>query len=281
MSAASFDLAMGQMLVQPGELKSNLRRARRMIAEAAEGKCRMVVLPECLDLGWTHPSARDLAQPVPGPTSDELAAEAAHHGIHVVAGLTERDNLRIYNTAVLIGPDGRLLLKHRKVNILDIAQDLYSVGDHLGVADTELGRIGINICADNFPSSLCLGHALGRMGARILLSPCAWAVPADYDNAAQPYGNDLWHPAYRELARLYDMPVVGVSNVGPVTAGPWAGRQCIGSSLAIGADGTVLAEGPFGVDAEALLIVSLHLTPAPALGTHMAAHLQGRGYGGP
>lgn len=57
MSTASFDLAMGQMLVQPGELRSNLRRARRMIAEAAEGKCRMVVLPECLDLGWTHMAA--------------------------------------------------------------------------------------------------------------------------------------------------------------------------------------------------------------------------------
>jgi predicted amidohydrolase len=259
MSEASFQLAMGQMLVQPGELEENVRRARRMIAEAAEGKCRIVVLPECLDVGWTHPSAREFARPIPGPTFDRLAAEAARHGIHVVAGLTERDNLRIYNTAVLIGPDGRLLLKHRKVNLLDIAQDLYSVGDRLGVADTELGRIGIDICADNFPSSLCLGHSLGRMGARILLSPCAWAVPADYDNAAQPYGHDLWYPAYRELAQLYEMPVIGVSNVGPLTAGPWAGRQCIGSSLAMGADGTILAEGPFGVDAESLLIVSVNL----------------------
>jgi predicted amidohydrolase len=252
-----------------------------MIAEAAEGSCRIIVLPECLDLGWTHPFPRESAQPIPGPNFGRLAAEAARYGIHVVAGLTERDNLRVYNTAVLIGPDGRLLLKHRKINILDIARDIYSVGDRLGVADTELGRIGVDICADNFPSSLCLGHALARMGARILLSPCAWAVPADYDNTAQPYGRDLWHPAYRELARLYEMPVVGVSNVGHITAGPWTGRHCIGSSLAVGAGGEVLAEGPFGVDAESLLIVSINVTPAPAEGTDIAAYLEAKGYAGP
>ncbi len=252
-----------------------------MIAEAAENGCLIVVLPECLDLGWTHPSALEMAQPIPGPTFDRLATAAARRGIHVVAGLTERDALRIYNTAVLIGPDGELLLKHRKVNILDIAQGLYCIGGRLGVADTEFGRIGIDICADNFPSSLCLGHALGRMGARILLSPCAWAVPADYDNTSQPYGHDLWHPAYRELAGLYEMPVVGVSNVGLVTAGPWAGRHCIGSSLAVDADGEVLAEGPFGVDAERLLILPIELRPAPAEGTDIAASLVAKGYNGP
>ncbi len=272
---------MGQMLVRPGEPEANLRRARQLIAEAAEGKCRIVVLPECLDLGWTHPSARELAQPIPGPAFDRLAAEAARYGIHVVAGLTERDNLRIYNTAVLIGPNGRLLLKHRKINILDIARDLYSVGDRLGVVDTELGRIGIDICADNFPSSLCLGHALARMGARVLLSPCAWAVPAGYDNTAHPYGTDLWHHAYRELARLYEMPVIGVSNVGHITEGPWAGRHCIGSSLAVDARGEVLSEGPFGVDAESLLIVPVDITPVPAEGTAIAAYLEAKGYVGP
>lgn len=281
MSEAFFQLGMAQMLVHPGNPEANLRRARQMIAEAAESKCRIVVLPECLDVGWAHSSTRELAQPIPGPPFERLSQAAARHGIHVVAGLTERDRLRVYNTAVLIGPDGRLLLKHRKINILNITQDLYSVGDRLGVADTELGRIAINICADNFPSSLCLGHTLGRMGARALLSPCAWAVPADYDNALQPYGRELWHPAYRELARLYEMPVVGVSNVGPITHGPWAGRQCIGSSLAVDADGSVLQEGPFGVEAEDLLIVPLHLRPGPAAGTDFADRLKAMGYTGP
>ena len=56
----------------------------------------------------------------------------------------------------------------------------------MAVAETDLGVIGISICADNFAESLCIGHTLGRMGARLLLSPCAWAVEADHDNARDP-----------------------------------------------------------------------------------------------
>ena len=108
-------------------------------------------------------------------------------------------------------------------------------------------------------------------------APCH-ATQRGYDNAAEPYGANLWHPAYRELALLYQMPVVGVSNVGPLTAGPWAGRESIGCSLAVDGRGEVLAEGPFGVDAECLLIVAVDVTPAPAEGTGIAAYLQGKGY---
>ena len=80
------------------------------------------------------------------------------------------------------------------------------------------------------------------MGAQLILSPSAWAVDADHDNAREPYGK-LWLDAYAELARLYDVTVVGVSNVGWLTAGPWAGRKCIGCSLAVGPGGSVLAGG--------------------------------------
>lgn len=274
-------IAMGQIRVEGGRLTSNLRRAEEMIGQSADRRCQIVVLPECLDAGWTHPAAQSLAAPVPGPTYERLAEAAARNRIHVVAGITERAAGRIYNAAVLIGPDGRLLLKHRKINLLDIELDWYHPGDRLGVAETGWGLAGINICADNFPSSLCLGHSLARMGARLILSPCAWAVPADYDNAAAPYGRDLWHPAYRELARLYAMPVIGVSNVGPIVAGPWQGRICIGSSLAVGAEGQILAEGPFGVDAEGLIVAAVATQPAPAVGTAIADHLALKGYRGP
>jgi predicted amidohydrolase len=198
-----------------------------------------------------------------------------------VAGLTERAETKIYNAAILIGPDGRILLKHRKINILDIAQSLYSTGDRLSVAETPLGTIGINVCADNFFSSLALGHAQARMGARVLLSPSAWAVDADYDHAQNPYGKNLWKPAYTTLARLYEMPVVGVSNVGPISAGPWKGRKCIGCSLAVGGDGQVLAQAPFGEAAECLVPVELQVTSCPATGTHIAEMLRHKGYEGP
>jgi predicted amidohydrolase len=252
--SATVRIAMAQMLVVCGEREANLERATRMIERAAAERADVVVLPECSDLGWTWPGARTGAQPIPGPASDCLADAARRSSIHVVAGLTERSGERIYNTAVLISPAGEILLRHRKINELDIARDLYSTGESLAAAATGLGMVGISICADNFPESLCFGQALGRMGARLLLSPCAWAVDADHDNTAAPYG-DLWLGAYRTLTREQPMTVVGVSNVGWLTGGPWKGRKCIGCSIAMGPGGELLAMGPYGDSAEALILV--------------------------
>ncbi len=276
----SIRLAMGQMLVEGGQPDANLRRATAMVAEAARDGCHVVVLPECLDLGWTHPSARKLAQSIPGPSSDVLCGAAREAGIYVVAGLTERAEARIYNAALLIDPAGTILGKHRKINELDIALDLYSIGDRLGVVETDLGTVGLSICADNFPDSLALGHALGRMGAQLLLSPCAWAVPGDHDNVREPYG-DLWKRAYSALARLYEMPVVGVSNVGELDAGPWAGRKCIGCSLAVDGRGEILAQGPYGEDAQVRVAVQLDLLPRRHLGTRIGEMLRRKGHHGP
>lgn len=273
-------IGMGQMLVEGGEVEANLSRAAAMIGRAAAAGCALVVLPECLDTGWTWPDARRLACPVPGPRSALLAAQARRHGIYVVAGLTEREGERVYNSAVLLSPDGELLIRHRKINELDIGRDLYDTGDRVAVARTPLGAMGITICADNFPDSLVFGHAIARMGGQLLLSPCAWAVEAGHDNAAQPYGG-LWIDAYGELARLYDITVIGVSCVGWLNAGPWQGRKCIGNSLAVGPGGRVLARGPYGVDAEALAAVEVELRPPLAQGTDMGARLRERGYEGP
>jgi len=259
-------LAMAQMRVEWGESERNLSHAAEMVAEGAAQGCQVVLLPECLDIGWTHPDAPSLARPIPGPHSDVLAEAALRHGVWVVAGLTEQAGEKTFNSAVLISPEGRIVLKHRKVNILEIAQPFYEIGDRLGVAETPFGRIGVNICADNFSNSLVLAEALGRMGARAILSPCAWAVDADHDNEKDPYGGP-WREAYTRVARLYEMAVVGVSNVGWVGGGPWEGRKCIGCSLAVARTGEVVATGPYGEDAEVLLPVELELSPAPAKGT--------------
>jgi len=138
----------------------------------------------------------------------------------------------------------------------------------------------VNICADNFADSLAIAHVLARMGAQVLLSPSAWAVDADHDNAATPYG-DLWRKAYQEIARLYDLYVIGVSNVGWLTAGPWKGRKVIGCSLAVGPGGKILAEGPYGEEAEALVMVEVDPRPPIAKGTLVAEALRARGYHGP
>lgn len=275
-----FRLGMAQMLVEGGQPDANLARALAFIGRAAAESCRVVLLPECLDLGWTHPSARQLAQPIPGAYSERLAGAARQHGVYVVAGLVERAADRFYNAAVLIDPQGQLLHVHRKINELHIAHDLYAIGDRLGVVETPLGTLGVDICADNFAESLAIGHVLARMGAQVILSPSAWVVDADHDNAKQPYGG-RWLPPYTELSRLYDITVVGVSNVGWVTGGPWQGRKAIGCSLAVGPGGEVLARGPYGVDAEALLVVTVSPQPPIGRGTQIAEALKARGYVGP
>ena len=173
----------------------------------------------------------------------------------------ERQGDRLYNSAVLLSPAGEVLLRHRKLNELEIASDLYTLGDGLGVVDTEIGRVGLLICADLFPTSLVYAEALARMGAQWILSPCAWAVDADHDNARDPYG-DLWQRSYGEITSRYPLTVVGVSNVGWLDAGPWASKKCIGCSLAVGPGGKVLAHGRYGEDAEELLVVEAPLSPA-------------------
>ncbi len=275
-----FTVAMAQMLVEGGQPEGNMARAVEMICRSASDGAAVVVLPEAFDVGWTHPSARELAEDIPGPRSEALAVAAIAANVHVVAGLTERAGERIYNASVLISPAGEILLKHRKINILDIAQDLYSIGDRLAVAETPLGTIGITICADNFSASLALGHSLARMGAQMILSPCAWAMPAEHDNDDEPYGQ-TWLGAYGELARLYDMYVIGVSNVGWISGGPWDGRKCIGRSLAVGPGGEVAAHLPYGVDAEALVSVEVATKQPAAVGTAIAGMLKGKGYQGP
>lgn len=262
-------IGMAQMSVAGAQPAANLDRAEEFIRDAAGKGCRLVVLPECMDLGWTDPSARRLAQPIPGPHSQRLAQSAVQTGVFIVAGLVERAGDQLYNAAVLIDPRGQILLVHRKINELEIAHDLYSLGDRLAVAHTELGTLGISICADNFPNSLAIGHVLARMGAQLLLSPSAWAVDADHDNLVEPYG-ELWRRAYGELGRLYDLPVIGVSNVGWLTDGPWKGRKAIGCSLATNHRGETLAEGPYGESAEALIVVDVELRQLRATGTQIA-----------
>src|SRR5205823_4906247 len=106
------------------------------------------------------------------------------------------------------------------------------------------------------------------------------AVDADHDNDKDPYGK-LWLDSYTELARLYDVTVIGVSNVGPITNGPWRGRKVIGCSLAIGSGGKVLARGPYGEGAAALIPVEVKLRPQIGKGTGIASVLEERNYRGP
>ncbi len=265
-SLAMFRLALAQMRVEGGRPGDNLPRAVRRIEEAAAAGARVVVLPEALDLGWTHPSARTQAASIPEGEPCRVLREAARRkGVFVCAGLTERAGGAVFNSAVLIDPGGTVALCHRKLNELEIGHECYGQGDRLAVARTGLGTIGVMICADAFARGQVISRTLALMGADVILSPCAWAVPADHDNAREPYGQ-LWLDNYCPVARDFRLWIVGVSNVGGITAGPWQGRQCIGCSLVVNPDGAAVLRGPYGVEAEALLYADITVQPRPARG---------------
>jgi predicted amidohydrolase len=252
-------VAMAQMRVTGGDLRSNLLRAARMIGNAAAAGADVVVLPEAMDAGWTHHSCAELAEPIPdGATFEYLADLAEDHAIHVCAGITERSGVEIFNTAVLIDRCGKLLIKHRKINELDFAKGTYRTGEpeNSTVCSTEFGKVGVMICADAFIAGHTISRRLGELGARIILSPCAWAVPADHDNEAEPYGQ-LWIDSYSPVAREFGLWVAGVSNVGRLRSGDWAGRDCIGSSMLVGPEGGIAGRAPFGREAESLTLVEI------------------------
>jgi predicted amidohydrolase len=254
-----FKLSLIQMRVEGGLKEQNLKRAERLVDEAARGGAAVVLLPEVMDLGWTHPSARKEAGEIPnGETCSRLRSLAQEHHIFLCAGLAEHAGKFVFNSAVLVDPDGRVLLHHRKLNELDIAHDCYARGDRLGVAQTLLGTFGLMICADGFTPGQVVSRTLGLMGAQIILSPCAWAVPADHDNVREPYGK-LWLDNYGPVARDFGLWIAGCSNVGSLTEGPWKGRKCIGCSLVMGPDGKQVLMGPYGAEAEAILSIEIKL----------------------
>ncbi len=269
-----FRLALLQMYVEGGDRSRNLQHAEELLAQAAHQGADLALLPEAMDLGWTHPSCFEAAASIPeGETCQRLCRQARKHGMYICSGLVEKTRETIFNSAVLIDREGKVLLMHRKINELEIGHPYYSLGDRLGVCHTELGTLGLMICADGFARDLVLSRALGYMGADIILSPSAWAVPADHDNQKNPYGK-TWRDVYTPVARQFSIWIAGVSNVGPITAGPWEGWSCIGCSLVIGPEGKEILMGPYGVGAEAILYINVSTTSRPGRGTGWEKHWQ-------
>lgn len=274
-------VALMQMLVNTNEPEANLAHAEELLAAVCQkDKPDFALFPETSDLGWGTLEAYELSEPVPGGSvSEAWRRMAKRYGVYIVAGVTERADDKVYNCAVFFSPEGELLAKHRKINVLQDVEGMYEIGDQLHVVDTAFGRIGFDICADNFISNAVLLHSMARMGARMILSPSAWAVTPDYDNEKTPYGN-IWTVPYHALSKLYAMPIIGVSNVGYMSSGVWAGHNAIGNSLAYDAYGNQVAKLPFGPDAETTAVIELELMEPIARGTDFPAALLQRGYTG-
>lgn len=141
------------------------------IAEAGQKNVDLLVLPESLTYYATGLDFAEVAETVPGPSTDYFGRLAQEHGVHLVAGITERDGHLIYNTSVLIGNDGELIGKYRKVTLPrgEIEAGLMPGHDY-PVFDTSIGKVGMMICYDGFFPEVA--RQLSNNGAEVI----AWPV---------------------------------------------------------------------------------------------------------
>jgi predicted amidohydrolase len=262
-----FKLALLQMKVIGGDRESNLTHAGEMIKEAAAEGAEFILLPEAMDLGWTDPSALTEAESIPeGKTCQFLSSMAKKYRLYICAGLIEKSGEKVYNSAVILDPDGEVILLHRKINELDIGHPYYALGDRLNVCETTYGTVGVMICADASTGDRVIPRALAYMGADVILTPSSWAVEADHDNLRDPYGG-MWKDAYKPVASDFRVWIASCSNVGWMTGGPWKGWKGIGCSMVIGPGGEEVLNAPYGADADTILYVKVTPEPRPGQGT--------------
>jgi predicted amidohydrolase len=219
----------------PGpEPSVNLSTAEAALHELAERGCQLAVLPELWLCGYRPATlaadARAAAEPLDGPVQQALAATARTTGMTVCAGsFPELDGGQLFNTAVIYGPDGDLLLRHRKAclygsepSAFQPGRTVATVGDLAGI-----GRVGLCICFDgDFPET---ARSLRQAGAGLVLHPSA------YEAAAQSW----WDIIYPAQALCNGQWWISANQHG--SADGASGDQMLGGSRIIAPDGRVVA----------------------------------------
>lgn len=148
-----------------------------LIEDAARQRADLIVLPETLTYFNTGKSFAECAEPVPGPSTDYFGELAKKHNLYIVAGLVERDKHLIHNVAALIGPDGKLVGKYRKVCLPreEISAGI-APGHEYPVFDTRFGKLGIMVCYDGFFPEIA--RQLSNRGAEVIAWPVWGCNPA-------------------------------------------------------------------------------------------------------
>ncbi len=149
----------------------NCRMFEPLIADAARQRADLVVLPETLTFYGLGKSFFDVAESIPGPSTDYFGELAKKHNLYIVAGLVERDHHLIYNVAVMLGPDGKIVGKYRKVALPrgEIEAGI-TPGKDYPVFDTRFGKVGMMVCYDGFFPEVA--RRLSDNGAEVI----AWPV---------------------------------------------------------------------------------------------------------
>jgi predicted amidohydrolase len=227
----------------------NLRTAQAAVRELARRGCQLALLPELWLCGYRTASlaadARAAAEPIDGPVQRRLAALAGAAGLILCAGtFPELDGGQLFNTAVVYGPAGDLLLRHRKVQLYGAEPDVFRPGDTLTAGDVPgIGRVGLCVCFDgDFPET---ARALRVAGADLVLHPSAYEAAADR----------WWDTIYPAQALCNGQWWISANQHGGVSA-----DRMLGGSRVIAPDGRTVAAAPRHRDlvaAPELLVVDI------------------------
>ncbi|MDO4709744.1 MAG: carbon-nitrogen hydrolase [Pseudomonadota bacterium] len=242
-----------------GDASANLAVIETRIAEAARQGAKLVLLQELHNGAYfcQHESVDefDLAETIPGPSTERLGKLASQHGVVLVSSLFEKRATGLYhNTAVVFDTDGRMAGKYRKMHIPDdpgFYEKFYFTPGDLGFEPiaTSVGRLGVLVCWDQwYPEAARL---MALAGADLLLYPTAIGWDPDDDEAEKTRQRDAWVLSHRGHAVANGLPVLSCNRVGhePSPLGA-SGIDFWGNSIVLGPQGEIIAEA--GVDATIL-----------------------------
>ena len=245
----------------------NLQKLAKGIAQAAQRGAELVVLQELHNTPYfcqtENPDLFDLAEPIPGPSTDFFGTLARQFGVVIVASLFERRAAGLYhNTAVVIEKDGTIAGKYRKMHIPDdpaYYEKFYFTPGDLGFEpiDTSVGRLGVQVCWDQwYPEGARL---MALRGADLLIYPTAIGYESSDTPEEQARQREAWTTVQRGHAVANGLPVIAVNRTGhePDPSGQTHGIQFWGSSFVAGPQGEFLYRAE--IDEEVVAIVDIDL----------------------
>ena len=259
-------VALIQMSCTPN-VEFNLQKLAKGIAQAAQRGAELVVLQELHNTPYfcqtENPDLFDLAEPIPGPSTDFFGTLARQFGVVIVTSLFERRAAGLYhNTAVVIEKDGTIAGKYRKMHIPDdpaYYEKFYFTPGDLGFEpiDTSVGRLGVQVCWDQwYPEGARL---MALRGADLLIYPTAIGYESSDTPEEQARQREAWTTVQRGHAVANGLPVIAVNRTGhePDPSGQTHGIQFWGSSFVAGPQGEFLFRAD--IDEEVVAIVDIDL----------------------
>lgn len=253
--SAELSLAICQVSGPPYAHDRNREASIGAAQEAFERGADVVVLPEMIVPGYGVDADRlaETAEPLDGPTVRAWTSVAQRGGGYLAGGLCEQHGRSLFNTAVVVGPDG-VVLHYRKLHLFGEEKHAFQPGDRgLPVIDTPLGRIGVCVCYDlRFVETI---RILALRGAQLVLVPTAW-VPGFDSSPREENGVARQALAAVVQANLSQVFIACASQAGTF------GETCfLGSSLVADPKGAVVA-GPLAPDRDGIAVVRLDLGDA-------------------